>query len=508
MTATTLDDSMIRLQSIKSNKHLYNKSKIAEAEALADEALRMAGEAKLAAARLAEVKKTLSMFSRKLEKVERTVQREVNKPKSIVIQPIVRKEPVKVVEAPVKVEEPVVVETPVVEAVKNETVVEAPEVVVEVKEVPTKKQEPVEETAAVVEEPVNETVVVEEAVEEPTMEDAPTFVAGASQPDPFEDNHSTFVARASQPDPFEDNHYFVDNCVVKVAETGNQKVSRDAPAARQRMTAPLPTVVSDVSESIPQGSQKDFIEGALDSFGVDKMCGVDDDALGYVVPDIVVPAHFKQFEPALAPITQIKQPTSRSSPQAPPTPNACPFEQNNAYHAASAPMVMQQVQNQSMQQVQNESQIVVEDNDKDIIEDFLDSLGVDKMCGVDDGTLGFTDRPELPPPPPPTPPPVFENPTRVAYKELNTEESLHSVSWKDKLAAQERKQRNLQPKTFQRAPVNGDFADPFGVDHDDLVFCGKLADLCEPPEFDDYEEYVVQQQNAAPSTKNVSFKSE
>lgn len=486
MTATTLDDSMIRLQSIKSNKHLYNKSKIAEAEALADEALRMAGEAKLAAARLAEVKKTLSMFSRKLEKVERTVQREVNKPKSIVIQPIVRKEPVKVVEAPVKVEEPVVVETPVVEAVKKETVVEAPEVVVEVKEVPTKKQEPVEETAAVVEEPVNETVVVEEAVEEPTMEDAPIFVAGASQPDPFEDNHSTFVARASQPDPFEDNHYFVDNCVVKVAETGNQKVSRDAPAE----------------------SQKDFIEGALDSFGVDKMCGVDDDALGYVVPDIVVPAHFKQFEPALAPITQIKQPTSRSSPQAPPTPNACPFEQNGAYHAASAPMVMQQVQNQSMQQVQNQSQIVVEDNDKDIIEDFLDSLGVDKMCGVDDGTLGFTDRPEPPPPPPPTPPPVFENPTRVAYKELNTEESLHSVSWKDKLAAQERKQRNLQPKTFQRAPVNGDFADPFGVDHDDLVFCGKLADLCEPPEFDDYEEYVVQQQNAAPSTKNVSFKSE
>lgn len=486
MTATTLDDSMIRLQSIKSNKHLYNKSKIAEAEALADEALRMAGEAKLAAARLAEVKKTLSMFSRKLEKVERTVQREVKKPKSIVIQPIVRKEPVKVVEAPVKVEEPVVVETPVVEAVKKETVVEAPEVVVEVKEVPTKKQEPVEETAAVVEEPVNETVVVEEAVEEPTMEDAPIFVAGASQPDPFEDNHSTFVARASQPDPFEDNHYFVDNCVVKVAETGNQKVSRDAPAE----------------------SQKDFIEGALDSFGVDKMCGVDDDALGYVVPDIVVPAHFKQFEPALAPITQIKQPTSRSSPQAPPTPNACPFEQNGAYHAASAPMVMQQVQNQSMQQVQNQSQIVVEDNDKDIIEDFLDSLGVDKMCGVDDGTLGFTDRPELPPPPPPTPPPVFENPTRVAYKELNTEESLHSVSWKDKLAAQERKQRNLQPKTFQRAPVNGDFADPFGVDHDDLVFCGKLADLCEPPEFDDYEEYVVQQQNAAPSTKNVSFKSE
>lgn len=492
MTATTLDDSMIRLQSIKSNKHLYNKSKIAEAEALADEALRMAGEAKLAAARLAEVKKTLSMFSRKLEKVERTVQREVRKPKSIAIQPIVKKEPVvvvkapvKVVEAPVKVEEPVAIETPVVEAFKEETVVEAPEVVEEVKEVPAKEQEPVEEPVVVVvveEEPVNETVVVEEAVEEGTKEDAPMFVVEAS----------------FAPDPFEDNHYFVGNGVVKVVETRNQKVSRDAPAARQRMPAPIPAAVSDVSVSSLQGSQKDFLEGALDSFGVDKMCGVDDDSLGYVVSDIVVPAHFKQFEPVLAPVTEIKQPTPQSSPQAP-AQNASPIDQSGAYRAASAPMVMQQVQNQS--------QMVVEDYDKDIIEDFLDSLGVDRICGVDDGTLGFTDRPEITPPPP-TPPPVFENPTRVAYRELNPQEILHSVSWKDKLAAQESKQSNLQPKTFQRAAVNGDFADPFGVDHDDLVFCGKLADLCEPPDFDDYEEYGVPQQYAAPSRKNVSFKSE
>jgi len=50
MTASTLDASMIRLEGIKENKHLYNKSKIAEAEALAAEALRMANEAKLAAA--------------------------------------------------------------------------------------------------------------------------------------------------------------------------------------------------------------------------------------------------------------------------------------------------------------------------------------------------------------------------------------------------------------------------------------------------------------------------
>merc|ERR1712238_426268 len=70
-----------------------NKNKIAEAEALATEALRMANEAKLAAGRLDEVKKTLSMFSKKLDRVEQTVQKEV-KPSSIIIEPTVEQEPV------------------------------------------------------------------------------------------------------------------------------------------------------------------------------------------------------------------------------------------------------------------------------------------------------------------------------------------------------------------------------------------------------------------------------
>ena len=51
-----------------------NGDKIAEAEALAAEALRMANEAKRAAERLAEVKATLAMFSKKLDKVERYVE--------------------------------------------------------------------------------------------------------------------------------------------------------------------------------------------------------------------------------------------------------------------------------------------------------------------------------------------------------------------------------------------------------------------------------------------------
>merc|ERR1711865_947215 len=115
---------------------------------------------------------------------------------------------------------------------------------------------------------------------------------------------------------------------------------------------------------------------------------------------------------------------------------------------------------------------------KDVIEDLLDSLGIDKMCGVDDTTLGFVDRPVPPPPPPPPPPkpsPPFENPTRVELKNsVDPNDVVHSISLKEKIAATQRNERNLAPRTFQRAPVNSDFSDPFGVDHDDLVFVVNL----------------------------------
>lgn len=91
MTIATLEASMTRLENIKESKHLHNKNKIAEAEALAAEALRMANEAKLAAARLAEVKKTLSMFSSKLEKAEQSVQKDVEVVKSISVEKEVEK---------------------------------------------------------------------------------------------------------------------------------------------------------------------------------------------------------------------------------------------------------------------------------------------------------------------------------------------------------------------------------------------------------------------------------
>lgn len=265
-TAETLDASVTRLEQIKGDKQLRNKNKIAEAEALAAEALRMANEAKLAAARLAEVKKTLSMFSNKLEKAEQSVHKDVK------------------------------VEKPVVEETEDSSPADPP--------APEVEEEGVSE----------EVKVVEEVEAPPAVIEAP-------------------VAPESE---------------LAVVEE---------PAA-----TPAPIVV--------QG----------------------------------------------------------------PTP-------------------------------------------KYIVEDFLDGLGIDKMCGLDDEALGFTDR-EPKPAPQPT---VFVNPTRMEYKTLSNEELLHGISSKESSAALQRAMFGM--KEAQRSNVNEEFVDPFGVDHDDLVFCGKLADTCEPVEY-------------------------
>ncbi len=257
MTTATIETSA-QLESIKADKHLYNQNKIAEAEALAAEALRMANEAKLAAARLAEVKKTLSMFSSKLEKAEQSVLKDIK---------IVKEEPAAAV-----VEEPVVADPPV----------------------------------------VTKSLVSEE--------------------------------------------------VVKVVEA----------------------------------------------------------------PKVAVPA-----APAAAPVA-VYQP--------------------------------------------------------DIVEDFLDNIGVAKMCGIDDETLGFKDRPEPAPAPKPE---VFVNPTRIQVKELSAEDMLRPTSEKEDDANNERMARGLETVQFQRVLVNEEFQDPFGVDHDDLVLCGKLADMCEPPEFEGEDDFEV-----------------
>lgn len=156
------------------------------------------------------------------------------------------------------------------------------------------------------------------------------------------------------------------------------------------------------------------------------------------------------------------------------------------------------------------------ESDKDIIEDLLDSLGVDKMCGIDDKSLGLSDRPIPPPPPPAEPEAPFVNPTRVEYNLSvnNVEVLMQSTSWKEQVASMQRKEQNLPPKRYQRSAVNSNFTDPFGVDHDDLVFCGAIADVCDVPDFEE-DEYVAENEFVfAPKEpeailkKNVSFKSE
>lgn len=326
MPSPSLDASLTRLENIKGNKQMYNKNKIAEAEALAAEALRMANEAKLAAARLAEVKKTLSMFSNKLEKAEQSV----------------RKGEVKTV------------------LVEKKVPADAPR-----QETPEKVDAPVE-VAAVEKQPEQETAPVEE-------EAAPAEEVAA----PVKEETSAVVSKT-----------LVNDDVVKVVEVKQQK--------KVVVEEPKENSVAAVETPAP------------------------------VIP-VATPA----------PVIPVETPA--------------PVVQATYNH--------------------------------DIVEDFLDHLGVDKMCGVDDEALGFTDRPALPPAP--KKPEIFENPTKIVLKSLSSEELLREASTQETLAAAQRKARALEVKSFQRTQVNSDFADPFGVDHDELVLCGKIADLCEPPEYHD-----------------------
>eukprot|EP00533_Pseudo-nitzschia_delicatissima_P013787 CAMPEP_0197262550 /NCGR_PEP_ID=MMETSP1432-20130617/554_1 /TAXON_ID=44447 /ORGANISM="Pseudo-nitzschia delicatissima, Strain UNC1205" /LENGTH=272 /DNA_ID=CAMNT_0042726851 /DNA_START=15 /DNA_END=833 /DNA_ORIENTATION=- len=252
------------------DKQLYNQNKIAEAEALAAEALRMANEAKLAAARLAEVKKTLSMFSSKLEKAELSVQKDIKVEKTV------------------------------------EAVVEAPAVI------------------------------------------------------------------KPEPEAFETKSLITE----KVAE----------------VKAPASVVVE-------------------------------------------------------AP----KAPVAAVAVVAAPVPVVVPYK-------------------------------------PDIVEEFLDGIGLDKACGVDDATLGFTDKPKAAPAPKAE---IFVNPTRIPVKKLSPEDLLREASEKEDEANTERVQRGQGAVQYQRILVNEDFNDPFGVDHDDLVFCGKIADTCEPPEYEDEDDYEL-----------------
>jgi len=446
MTTSTLDASMVRLEGIKENKHKYNKKKIAEAEALAAEALRMANEAKLAAARLAEVKKTLSLFSKKLENVERTVQKELT-PKSVVTKQT------------------------------------------------TQKEAGVEEEANTVEEELarEESTAIEPTTEKPGTEESPTEESvedeSRESPEDVEDGDDESAEPVDEPAEKED----VTEDEEVIDDISSEKNAPIAVAKEESKPEPIEQISSPTLE--PEATENHVDEPTVSE-------DVDEPESKETVSAVEQPTQTP------APTLVVEQSAQN------PAPVTVAEIQGEVRTAPVSVAITPPVQHR----VVPETFAIAQDYDKDVIEDLLDSLGIDKMCGVDDTTLGFVDRPVPPPPPPPPPPkpsPPFENPTRVELKNsVDPNDFVHSISLKEKIAATQRTERNLAPRTFQRAPVNSDFSDPFGVDHDDLVFCGKLADLCEPPEFDDdyYYDDVLPQQNFAlqseyNSRKSASFKS-
>mmetsp|Transcript_25798 Transcript_25798/g.48091 ORF Transcript_25798/g.48091 Transcript_25798/m.48091 type:complete len:446 (+) Transcript_25798:168-1505(+) len=392
---TTVDSAMVHVETEAHKFEQANNDKIAEAEALAAEALRMANEAKRAAERLAEVKRTLAMFSQKLDKVEKTVS--VAEAKAKIAPVLVEAEATEAPADPEKEDAPVKEETPVAE------------------EAPVKEEAPAAEETPVKEEPAKEVIKKQEP---PTVE-------------PLEPEEKAPVKKA---------------VIVTPAE--------EAPAP---VKASKTQVVKFKEEDyILEEEKKDFsemFEETLDNMGLDKMCGVDEETL-----------RLEGFEPAPKKIEARKA-------VAPPTRQLEGFEpapKKVEAKKAVAPPPPPRGPTTLVEQEKVHQDLIVE----------IYERSVGRLCGVDDVTLGYA-LPKAPPAP--RAPVPFENSTRLELKEIHSfEEIMIAESWKEKQANMIRKQWNMPPKHFQRLPVNHDFVDPFGVDHDDFAFCGSIADVCEP----------------------------
>merc|ERR1740117_1992851 len=511
---------------------------------LAAEALQMANEARLAAARLNEARRTLSMFSRKqMEGVKQNVQKEVE-PTSTVTEPTVNKEPVVVVKAPVKEEpvkeEPAKEETAFKEFTKEETIEKestneataAVETSVEkftkedpIEEKSTKEEiatveTPIEEAAtedpieedstkevlATVETPVEESakedhieeetpVVVEKVEEEPAKENPPiAVVEEESKLSPMKDSH--VVENQQQAGIVSENIF--GNGVVKVIETGRVvKVIETGRVVKVTETERVVKVAD--TERVVKGTETVGQKASCDTLSKKK--------IGNGIVRVIETGRQKDVRDARKGVVDFGKMGGVDDKSAQ---GISPAGESDAPRAALAPLVIPSIESymadqeydkdipSMAQQAQIESYGVDQEYDKDIIEEFLDSLGVDEICGVDDNTLGFIDRPDSPRSP-------LEMKTSFAPRDM-----MDSTSWKEQIANTQRKERHFRPKTYQRSPVSGDYGDPFGVDHDDLIFCGKVADLCEPPDLDD-EYYVVLEQYAVEPVskkKSVSFHTE
>merc|ERR1712161_85725 len=259
------------------------------------------------------------------------------------------------------------------------------------------------------------------------------------------------------------------NGVVKVTETGRQNASCDSQKK----------IGNGVVRVIETGRQKDVRDANKGVVAFGKTGGVDN-----------------KISQDISPAEESDAPCAALTPLVIPPIESYVVDQEDDTNITSV----------IKQQVQIESYALDQEYDKDIIEEFLDSIGVDEICGVDDQTLGFVDRSDSPRSPPPKQF-LFEMKTPLAPKDM-----LQSTSWKQQIANTQRKEQNLR-QTYQRSPlspVSGDYGDPFGVDHDDLVFCGKVADLCEPPDLEDEYYAVLEQYAVEPVSKkkSVSFHTE
>jgi hypothetical protein len=240
-----------------------------------------------------------------------------------------------------------------------------------------------------------------------------------------------------------------------------------APLRKVEKPAPAPVQIWEEEQV-----EKDILEAALDDWGVDKVCGVDDHTLATIeAKEMGRPIPVRVTKKSRSPKKVEKKATVVVT--------------REATRARKA----------EKQYTDIRVLALADDEGKDFLEKTLDSWGIDRLCGVDDVALGYADAyPEVPPPRPVP----FENPTRLEYKEIPALEIVHSESLKEQRSKEIRVQERLPKKVYQRAPTNFDFVDPFGVDHDDFAMCGRLADICEP-DFDVLQQPVAYTITAAPT---------
>ena len=286
--------------------------RIAEAEELAAEALRMANEAKRAAERLAEVKARLAKFSRKIETANDVKKIYVGETDDVVDTPTTKEN-----DAPISTTKEVMA---VVKSTAETTLVLPKRTVVIPKEVDKDFLESLLDSMGF------DTAC--------GIEDDAIMEALAS-------NEGISLERTtSAPSP------------KSVVAPSPRKATTPSPA---KALAPPKTMIV-----VPSVAEKDMLESVLDSFGVDRACGIEDEAIVEALAS---------NEGMYVSTTVPKKTTAAHSPK--PVVEA---------PAPTAPTPVYQLAPESLP--------IEDEIEKDIVERFFD-LTVGEACGVTDTQLGL-----------------------------------------------------------------------------------------------------------------------